>query len=240
MHLIRAIEVLHYVVPVSILSAYLSCRLIDINTLKVPIQKKHNSRGAETALRILQLCIAICYICDLVVAAVHVWQEQEILLPEDEFFHLAFSGLLFVFIGATSTQTWYSFSTISLTAAILEAILALVSYDAPSGVQFVLRTARMSALVFSIILALLFLRCPAQSIDEESEPLLGNGTVANGSTDGTSNKKPEADDQDEDDWRHNKFISRKQKERLESSGSMWGYIKGYGIFLPYMVSHANP
>lgn len=238
MHLTRAIEGLHYLVPVSILTSYLSCRLIDINTLKTSVQKKHSADGAEPALRVLQFCLAICYLCDLVAAAVHVWQEQGILLPEDEFFHLAASGILFAFIGGTTTQTWYSFSTISLVVAILEVLTALISHNAPSPIQFVLRTGRICAFVFSIVLALSALRSPTPLIDEEREPLLDPGTVPNGSINGTSQKKPEADNQDEDDWRHNKFINRKQKERLESSGSMWGYIKGYSIFLPYMVSSA--
>ena len=148
-----------------------------------------------------------------------------------------FLGLTWSSIALLQVSAWHCYFGSSLLQLLSEVVLIALSASGElksvvGSVEFGLQCVRLLVLagLAATALRLAFRRGKAK--DEEVEPLLpgdeSNGDAAAGSY-GT--EEPSESDDESDD----RYTKIQQKKRLEQSGDWWTYLKGFSIFIPYLI-----
>lgn len=191
-----AVQILHLLVPISALTAYVSCRLVATSSVKTAKQRNPKDTSVELPLRVLQFCAAASYFGELIVSAIQTWQRESMLLPDDLFIYLAGSAFLFLYLSLNKSPGMHHYLASSVAVLGLEIILYLVS--APlSTVTLIWHIARISTFGLIVTLALAaLLQSPSNVQDHERDPLLNGHAGANGTT--KANKPDDGNESDAD------------------------------------------
>jgi hypothetical protein len=165
-------------------------------------------------------------------------------------------GCFFLNLLATPTPIWHPhLGCWALGLGFEITLCALFSTGKPNGEwaikpEFALQVLRIACFLLLAVDGLFL--CldrgdQEKTTDEESRPLLGEqangsakaarsgpdyGTTA--SDDSAADESGEDSDGEDGPKDDNKEIKEKQRKRLEEEGGWWGYLKGFGIFVPYL------
>ena len=167
-----AVQILHFLVPISALAATVACRVVATNETKPGKQRSRKVKASELPLRVLQLCSALSYFGELIISAVRTWWQERVLLPDDAFIYLAGSGIIFLYLSLNKKSGMHHYLVSSVATAVFEVILYLIS--APlSTMTLIWHIARISIFILVAALTLAHL-CQTPSVvdDREREPLM--------------------------------------------------------------------
>lgn len=231
-----ATQAFHFLIPASILSSFVGCRVYDAVSRDEKRSKKKIQAAADLPLRVLLVSSAVFYLAELIVLSIRQWQAQHTLLPDNQFLYLAGSAVVLLILTSRALP-WYGYIAISAITAGLEIALLVISGDS-STPTIVLHVARIAIYLLISTLAFATLcQTSRRQQDREREPLL-NGHAQ--PEDAKKDAKPDdGNESDGDDWRYNKFIADKQAKRRKEAGSMWGYAKAYSLFIPYLLPYGD-
>ncbi|KAI9725263.1 MAG: hypothetical protein M1828_003277 [Chrysothrix sp. TS-e1954] len=259
MALNTTVEALQYLTPPLVAISWIGVLVVPYFTTKSQARGARKSdnekiRGSQRAAStLLCLLITISYLADAVLYAVQYFGAQHLSTSESSIFCVAYMLLIWVMITvhntAASTDILGPGSMVLLLQVSTLAMCASKSVRADwSKANWLL----LSFGFFRILLIGLLLACPCCSLhqhanasNEERKPLLSSieqpATVQSGpiKDDVQSGESPTDDEDDEDD-EDAKNVRKKMKARLESSGGYWSYLKGFKIFVTFMIPKNNP
>ncbi|KAF2085032.1 ATP-binding cassette-type vacuolar membrane transporter-like protein Hmt1, partial [Saccharata proteae CBS 121410] len=165
-------------------------------------------------------------------------------------------GCLAVILLESPFPRWLPYLGAWILGLVLEAVIFALTATSPterdvfSDARLAIMALRLAVLfmlsVTGIVMASTVARAE-ESTDEESQPLLGNGHVAQPDAGQygaipveddpkQADTKTGAEDEDEDE---DKDVKEKQRKRLMEHGGWWGYLKGFFIFLPLIWPARN-
>lgn len=111
--------------------------------------------------------------------------------------------------------------------------------------QTVISAGRLALLVF-VITAILFEDRKRKTKIPESRPFLNNNQTRYGATEGSySDNRPlnsDSESESDTDKTKNDAAARKKRlrsEKLQTIGGWWDYLRGFSIFLPYLIPKNN-
>jgi ABC-type transport system involved in Fe-S cluster assembly fused permease/ATPase subunit len=165
-------------------------------------------------------------------------------------------GCLFLRLLATPNPVWHPFLGCWVVGLGFEISLFLLASVEEKGSYFdkavhLLQITRITCFLALTIFGLLLSTVGGdekQTTDEERQPLLNGSASGSASTNqlgygGSLNDNSGSDDDDDDGEEasndNNKEIKEQQRKRLEEEGGWWGYLKSFGIFLPYLWPSKN-
>ena len=103
-------------------------------------------------------------------------------------------------------------------------------------IQIGLQSIRLLLLLSLAINTLVHAFRVSQDHNEETEALFpGEIHSPTASTYGTEPLSDSEVDDDDDDKAQDRYIKERQRQRLKESGNWWTYLKGFSIFVPYLV-----
>jgi hypothetical protein len=162
-----------------------------------------------------------------------------------------------------SNPPWPAFATLWASTAMFDTAYVVLGLHAasPRGspwalTLFVIRTVRIALIVAMLLYALLSTAGRHDDVgtktDEETRGLLdddgddeapkqpmtyGAFTTANAAADSSDDGEGDGNDDDEDD--DDKEIMELQKKRLQEQGGWLGYLRGFLVFLPYILPYKD-
>lgn len=130
-------------------------------------------------------------------------------------------------VGIGGLPVWFGYLWSALITAGVEISLALLgvfSFDSSDPAALAVHFVRFVALAVAVVVSVALISRQDEPKDEETQPLLP--TVA-------------VDTEDEEEEDDEAYMKARQKERLKSSGGWWAYLKGYSIFLQFIIPRGN-
>ena len=112
--------------------------------------------------------------------------------------------------------------------------------------QITISSVRLLLLIFVAAAILLEIRQRKRKTSEESRPFLNGNHTTYGAANGNNsdNSSADSDSENDSDTDKNKNtraarVKKLRNEKLQTLGGWWDYLKGFSIFLPYLVPRNN-
>jgi len=251
------LAVLDYLYPLVVVLYFFLAVIFGVCTLQKPKQGKRIDKLRIAALIILLVAV-LGFVGQGIVYLARAIIQRGWWAPEHRIINVLASilvwGCLFLHLLATPNPIWHPFLGCWIVGLGFEITIFVLASVQQKGSHFdeavdLLQIFRITCYFALSIVGLLLSTTgndEKQTTDEERQPLL-NGT-ASGSADanqlgygGTCDDNSGSDDDDGEEGKNDntKEIKEQQRKRLEEEGGWWGYLKSFGIFLPYLWPSNN-
>lgn len=253
------LAVSHYAVPLVVIFFFIAAQIAGFCAPPKKATRKPTKVQRWTGIS-LTLALIILFVGEGILNFSHALLDRSWWAPQHFVLYLILSTFTWGIIGINfidaETPNWYAYIGAWALGFVGELVIAgLTASTAPpqnafdTG-SFVLHLGRVTILLaaFSTTGGIQLTHKASSASDEEQEGLLstqnGNktsyGSTANGDDeqqDATEHDHSDSSDDDNDD---DKEIKEKQRKRFEEEGGVWGYLKGFAVFLPVINPKGNP
>lgn len=250
------LTVVDYLYPISVALYYLIAITLSMSMLQKPKNGTTIARMRMIA-SILLVLVILTYVGQVAVYLTRSFIQHGWWATEQDTIELiaslfVWSILYFRLIGNES-QVWHPYLGSWVLGLGFEVVCTLLSrYSIPEistydKLVFALdgiRVLLFASLIVDGVLLVLNQGDVDRQEDEERRSLLGNDSIhttaaPNASTAGYSFTESDDDGDDDEPGDGGAHIKEQQRKRLEEQGGWWGYLKSFGIFLPYLWPSDN-
>ncbi|CAG7961500.1 unnamed protein product [Penicillium olsonii] len=210
-------------------------------------RRKGRSNGQHRVQVVLTTLIVLTYVSQIVLnLATHDLDRSQPLLVHMTSLAVVWSA---VSLRQQHTSKYEVAGTSSVTAAFEIPLLALSLYHKPRQwepiAQVTISSVRLSLLLVVVIAILLEIRLrEKKKTSEESRPFLNGNHTTYGTTNGHNSDNSvssESESESDADPKNGRAarVKKLRDEQLQTYGGWWDYLKGFSIFLPYLVPRNN-
>ena len=250
------LAVFDYLYPLVVVCYFFLAVTFSVCTLQKPKRRKSKLRIAAL---ILLLIAVLGYVGQGIVYLVRAIVQRGWWAPEHRIIDVLASmlvwGCLFLRLLATPNPIWHPFLGCWIIALGSELTLFVLASAKEKGSSFddavhLLQISRITCYFALSIVGMLLSTAGGdekQTTDEERQPLLDGTASSSVDTDkldygGTCDENSGSEDDGDGEEGSNdttKEVREQQRKRLEEEGGWWGYLKGFGVFLPYLWPSNN-
>jgi len=244
--------VFDYLYPVVVVFYFFLAVTISTCTLQKAKQGRKIDKLRLAALIIL-LAAVLAYVGQGIIYLARTLIQRGWLAPQHNIIEVLASilvwGCLYIHLLGKRNPIWHPFLGCWITGLGFETILFVLASMKETASPFDKAVLSLQAFRITCYFALSIiglLLCTAggddKTPDEERQSLLKSPSSAAPGTDQANYGAVSDDDSglnEEEPSDRNKEIKEQQRKRLEEEGGWWGYLKGFGIFLPYLWPSNN-
>jgi hypothetical protein len=247
--LLNTLNFLDYAHAPSIAIFFIAALIFALCSLQTAKPIPRSNRKLQLGL-VLILFQTVSYVISVIS---YLWNafSQDRTPPQHALIHALGSWLVWACLGfallSSKAPLWMPYFGSFVVGFLFESLICGLEFSMTSEYSY--RGVNMMMYPFRVIISFLlvvdtYLLMVAERVeegkDEESQTLLGSET--NGSSDpvqklttygSIATDSSDEDDEDEDDD-DDKEVKKQQKKRLEEQGGWVGYLKSFGLFLPYL------
>ncbi|KAJ5960504.1 uncharacterized protein N7479_007654 [Penicillium vulpinum] len=215
---------------------------------RAPVKKRKSRKRCNRPRVVLTALIIFTYVSQTVLKIA----TDDLDLSQPFLVHMTSQAVVWTALWLRQNPSNYEVAGTSLVTAGFEVpLLALSLCPKPSQwvpiTQITISTVRLALLVFVTSAILFETRQRKKKPSEESRPFLNGNHTRYGAANGNDSENSSEDSKSESDSDTGKTKNdaatrrkRLRNEKLQSIGGWWDYLKGFSIFLPYLIPRKNP